>query len=140
MTTLAAFETKVNQLLTKRNMLPSKKVGLKAFAKHFFAHAWLAHSREGDGFEMLDVLLDDTQLVGGEVFNTNFVLKFEEIYPEKLKNNRAWQYFLKDLIEFTEKEIGNWSKWVGILKKKLRQWDWKTIKKIKGFQPMFMQK
>jgi hypothetical protein len=106
MTTLAAFETKVNQLLTKRNMLPSKKVGLKAFAKHFFAHAWLAHSREGDGFEMLDVLLDDTQLVGGEVFNANFVLKFEEIYPEKLKNNRAWQYFLKDLIEFKGKGLG----------------------------------
>lgn len=87
-------------------MLPAKTVGLKAFAKHFLAHAWLAHSLEGDGFEMLDILIDDSQLVGGEVFNTNFVLKFEEIYPTKLKDNRAWQHLMKSLIEFKGKGLG----------------------------------
>ncbi len=103
---LKDFESKVNNLLTKRKMLPAKTVGLKAWAKHFLAHAWLAHSKEGDGFEMLDILLDDTQLVGGEVFNTNFVKKFEEIYPSNLKNNKSWQHLMKSLIEFKGKGLG----------------------------------
>lgn len=103
---LTDFETKVNLLLTRRKMLPARTVGLKAWAKHFLAHAWLAHSREGDGFDMLDILLDDSQLVGGEVFNTNFVLKFEEIYPGALKTNKAWQQLMKSLIEFKGKGLG----------------------------------
>jgi hypothetical protein len=103
---LTIFETKVNQLLTKRKMMPSKKIGLKAFCKHFLAHAWLAHTREGDGLAMIDILLDDTKLIGGDKFNTNFILRFEDLYPEALKNNKTWQRLMPTLVEFKGKGLG----------------------------------
>lgn len=100
------FEQKVNQLLVKRKMMPSRKVGLKAFCKYFMAFAWEAHCREGDGLDMLAVLMDDDLLIGGEKFNTNFVLKFEDLYPERLKNNRTWQRLMPTLVEFKGKGLG----------------------------------
>jgi hypothetical protein len=106
MITLQNFEIKVAQLLTKRKMMPARTVGLKAFSTYFLAHAWLAHSREGDGEAMLDILLDDTQLVSGEMFNTNFVKKFEEIYPTALKQNKSWQHLMPELIRFKGKGLG----------------------------------
>ena len=87
-------------------MMPSKKIGLTAFCKHFLAHAWLAHTHEGDGFEMLDILMDDAQLVGGAKFNTNFMLNFEELYPLALKNNKTWQRLMPTLVEFKGKGLG----------------------------------
>lgn len=103
---LAIFETKANQLLTKRKMMPSRKIGLKAFCKHFLAHAWLAETIEGDGLAMLDILLDDSKLIGGELFNTNFILQFEDLYPEALKTNKAWQRLMPTLVEFKGKGLG----------------------------------
>jgi hypothetical protein len=103
---LAIFETKVNQLLTKRKMMPSRKIGLKAFCKHFLAHAWLAETIEGDGLAMLDILLDDSKLIGGELFNSNFILRFDELYPEALKTNKAWQRLMPALVEFKGKGLG----------------------------------
>lgn len=103
---LAIFETKVNQLLTKRKMMPSRKIGLKAFCKHFLAHAWLAETIEGDGLAMLDILLDDSKLIGGDKFNTNFILRFEDLYPEELKANKAWQRLMPTLVEFKGKGLG----------------------------------
>jgi len=100
------FETKVNQLLTKRKMMPTKKIGLATFCKHFLAHAWLAHSYKGDGFEMLDALLDDNLLIGGEQFNKNFILKFEDLYPTALKNNKTWQMLMPRLVDFKGKGLG----------------------------------
>lgn len=100
------FKIKVNQLLTKRKMMPSKKIGLNAFCKHFLAHAWLAETEEGDGSEMLDILLDDTKLIGGDQFNSNFIRKFEELYPEALKANRAWQHLMPALVQFKGKGLG----------------------------------
>lgn len=105
-TNIKDFETKVNQLLIKRKMMPSKKVGLKAFCKHFLAHAWLAQTIEGDGLEMIDILLDDSKLIGGEQFNSNFIRKFEELYPESLKTNRAWQHLMPALVQFKGKGLG----------------------------------
>jgi hypothetical protein len=100
------FEIKVNQLLTKRKMMPSKKIGLNAFCKYFLAYAWLAHTKKGDGFEMIDILLDDEKLIGGDQFNGNFIRKFEELYPEALKTNRAWQHLMPALVQFKGKGLG----------------------------------
>jgi hypothetical protein len=100
------FETKVNELLTKRKMMPSKKIGLKAFSKYFLAFAWEAHSRHGDGFEMIDILLNDNNLIGGEKFNSNFVLKFEDLYPDALHNNQTWQRLMPVLVDFKGKGLG----------------------------------
>lgn len=100
------FETKVNQLLTKRKMMPSRKIGLRAFCKHFLAHAWLADTIEGDGLAMIDILLDDSKLIGGELFNSNFILRFEDLYPEALKTNKAWQRLMPTLVEFKGKGLG----------------------------------
>lgn len=93
-------------VLAKRNMYPARTIGLKDFVKHFVAHAWMAHSLEGDGKEMLEILLDDEQLVGGEVFNSNFYLRFDEIYPAALKENKAWKHFMPALIGFKGKGKG----------------------------------
>ena len=100
------FEKKVNQLLTKRKMMPSRKIGLQAFCKYFMAFAWEAHSRMGDGFEMLDILIDDDKLIGGDQFNSNFVKKFEELYPASLKGNRSWQHLMPSLVAFKGKGLG----------------------------------
>ena len=100
------FETKVNKLLTKRKMMPSKKIGLRAFCKYFMAFAWTEHTKHGDGIEMIDILLNDDNLIGGEKFNSNFVLKFEDLYPDALKNNKTWQGLLPTLIEFKGKGLG----------------------------------
>jgi hypothetical protein len=103
---LKDFKAKVNQLLTKRKMMPSKKIGLNAFCKHFLAHARLADEETGDGEEMLDILLDDANLIGGELFNTNFNLPFDKLYPEALKTNKAWQHLMPALVEFKGKGLG----------------------------------
>lgn len=100
------FEIKVNQLLTKRKMMPTEKIGVSTFCKYFLAHAWLAHSKNSNGFEMLDVLLDDDLLIGGEQFNKNFILKFEDLYPAALKNNKTWQMLMPRLVDFTGKSLG----------------------------------
>ena len=100
------FETKVNQLLTKRKMMPSRKIAVRAFCKHFLAHAWECETVGGDGFAMLDILLDDSKLTGGERFNSNFIRGFDELYPNALKTNNAWQRLMPTLIEFKGKGIG----------------------------------
>jgi len=103
---LNTFEQKVDQLLTKRKMKHAHTIGLKAWNKHFLAHSWLAHCRCGDGFEMLDILLDDSKLISGDIFNSNFLKSFEEIYPEQLRSNRAWQSSMKSYVEFKGKGLG----------------------------------
>jgi hypothetical protein len=103
---IVQFEAKVNQLLTKRKMMPSKKIGLKAWCKYFMAFAWTEHTRHGDGIEMIDILLNDDNLIGGEKFNSNFVLKFEDLYPDALKNNKTWQHLMPSLVEFKGKGLG----------------------------------
>jgi hypothetical protein len=103
---LVRFEQACNDLLTKRKMMPSRKIGLNAFCTYFITNAWYAHSHEGDGFDMLSILEDDTQLIGGEKFNINFVLKFEQLYPNALKNNKTWQRLIKPLIKFKGKGVG----------------------------------
>ena len=100
------FETKVNQLLTKRKMMPSKKIGLKAWCKYFMAFAWTEHTKHNDGFEMIDILLDDDKLIGGDLFNTNFSMPVADLYPATLKNNKTWQHLLPALIEFNGKGLG----------------------------------
>jgi hypothetical protein len=103
---IADFEKKVNFLLTKRKMMPSKKIGLKAWCKYFLAFAWTEHCKCGDGHEMLDILLNEDNLIGGEKFNTTFILKFEDLYPEALKNNKTWQRLLPALVGFKGKGLG----------------------------------
>jgi hypothetical protein len=103
---LVRFEQACNSLLTKRKMMPSRKIGLNAFCKYFTAFAWQAHCNAGDGFEMLTILEDDNQLVGGEIFNTNFVKNFEKLYSPALKNNQTWQRLITPLVEFKGKGVG----------------------------------
>jgi hypothetical protein len=119
------FEEKVAELLTKRKMMPSKKVGLKAFCDYFLAFAWLAHCREGDGFEMLEILFDDANLVSGEQFNKNFVLKFEKLYPAKLKTNKAWQRLLPHLVKFKGKGVGVGELYLAIV---IQNWSFERTK------------
>lgn len=104
--TIQDFDQKVDQLLTHRKMMPSNTIGLEAFCGYFRAYAWYAHSKYHDGFEMLSILGDDSKLIGGEKFNKNFVLKFEDLYPEALKNNRSWQYIMPKLVAFKGKGLG----------------------------------
>lgn len=120
------FETKVNQLLTKRKMMPSRKIATQAFCKHILAHAWQAETVEGDGFAMLDILLDDSKLISGELFNSNFIRRFDELYPTALKTNNAWQRLMPTLVEFKGKGIG-----VGELHMALVIQDW-TFERTDG--------
>lgn len=103
---LQDFEKKCVGMLTKRGMYPARTIGLKAFAKHFIAHAWWAHSHEGDGDKMIDILADDSNLVGGDMFNKNFYSRFDQIYPAQLKTNKAWQRLMPTLVEFKGKGLG----------------------------------
>jgi hypothetical protein len=103
---LQSFEKTVKDLLSKRKMLPAKTIGLKSWNQHFLAQTWLAHCYEGDGFEMLEILADDSKLIGGDMFNQNFVLKFEDLYPEALKTNKAWKRVLPSLVGFKGKGLG----------------------------------
>jgi len=100
------FEQQANELLIKRNLMPSNKLGLQDFCKYFMAFSWEAHSRMGDGFEMLEVLADDQKLIGGDQFNTNFVKRIDELYPSVLQKNGAWQHFMHRLISFKGKGVG----------------------------------
>lgn len=87
-------------------MAQNKNIGLRAFCKHFLAHAWLSHCYEGDGMEMLNILENDNHLVGGEMFNQNFYLSFDEIYPQELKTNKTWKRLMPTLVEFKGKGLG----------------------------------
>lgn len=103
---VAKFTAVCNQLLTKRKMMPSRKIGLTAFCHYFRAFAWYSHCQGGDGYAMLQILLDDEQMVGGEMFNNNFDKRFDEIYPLALKQNKAWQLLMPHLIRFKGKGLG----------------------------------
>lgn len=103
---ISQFETKVNALLTKKGMMGKKNIGLKDFCDYFTAFAWLAHTKGGDADAMLDVLMDDTKLVGGDMFNTNFSLKFEQLYPKALEGNQAWKHLMPALVGFKGKGKG----------------------------------
>ena len=100
------FESACNQLLTKRKMMPSRKVGLTAFCHYFRAFAWASHCQGSDGYDMLTVLTDNDQMVGGEMFNSNFDKRFDEIYPAALKQNKTWQLLMPHLIRFKGKGLG----------------------------------
>jgi hypothetical protein len=101
------FKNKVNQLLIKHNMVPeNKNVGLSAWGEYLFAYAWTAHSWYGDGIEMLDILLDDNNLVDGNQFNKNFILRFEDLYPTALKTNKTWKMLMPSLVNFKGKGLG----------------------------------
>lgn len=103
---LAKFKAECDKLLVKRKMMPSRKVGLTAFCDYFKAFAWMSHCESGDGYDMLATLADDTQLVGGEMFNANFDKRFDEIYPAPLKKNKTWQLLMPHLIRFKGKGLG----------------------------------
>jgi hypothetical protein len=107
-------------------MVPSRKIGHQAFYKHFLAQAWWAETVEGDGFAMLDILLDDSKLISGELFNSNFIRRFDELYPTALKTNNAWQRLMPTLVEFKGKGIG-----VGELHMALVIQDW-TFERTDG--------
>lgn len=100
------FQTRADQLLTKRGMMPGRKdkVIIKSFREHFHAQAWYYHSIYGDGAEMFDLLIDDQLLIGGERFNSNF---YEEIFEQpQLKTNKTWQSLKPSLIQFKGERIG----------------------------------
>lgn len=103
---ISQFELEVNKLLTKKEMMGKKNIGLKDFCKYFTAFAWLAHTKGGDGDAMIDILMDDDKLVGGDVFNTNFSLKFDQLYPKALEGNKAWKYLMPALVGFKGKGKG----------------------------------
>ncbi len=100
------FEHQVRQLLIKRNLMPSNKIGLQDFCRYFMAFSWEAHSKMQDGFQMLEVLADDQKLIGGDQFNSNFVKRFDELYPTALQGNRAWQHLMPSLVSFKGKGLG----------------------------------
>jgi hypothetical protein len=103
---LTIFETKVNQLLTKRNMMPGKKskVIVKSFYEHFRAQAWYWHCIHNDGFEMIEILLDDSKLIGSEQFNKNF---YKDIFQQSdLLQNKTWKDLMPSLITFKGERIG----------------------------------
>lgn len=103
---ITQFESKVIKLLTQKGMTGKKNIGLKDFCDYFTAFAWLAHTKGGDGDAMLDVLMDDSKLVGGDVFNQNFSLKFEQLYPKALEHNKAWKILMPSIVGFKGKGKG----------------------------------
>lgn len=110
----ARFKNKVQDLLLDRGILQlDKKNNIKkptisqlAWFKHLTAHAWLSHSFNGDGFEMLDLLTDPDQLSTGDRFNNNFVIDFGDFVGSKLKENRTWTNLMPTLVEFKGKGVG----------------------------------
>lgn len=104
--TIKLFEDKVNELLCNRGMLPDRrdKVIIKSFYEHFRAQAWFYHSLHGDGFEMLEILLNDSKMIGNQQFNSNFYLDIFE--QDELKSNKTWKSIKSSIIQFKGERIG----------------------------------
>ena len=126
MTAVQEFEDKVEQLLAKRRLnVDTEAVCLTAFCKHFTAFTWLAHSHEGDGVEMLDILLDDSKLVNGYVFNKNFIANVADLYPTELRRNKTWQRAMSDIIGFNGKGVGNGELYLALV---IADWKFQRVK------------
>jgi hypothetical protein len=100
------FKAKVDTLFAKKGILPGKKkqVVIKAFYEHFLAQAWLWHTFHSDGEKMLDILLDDSQLLGSAQFNKNF---YGDILEQpSLSTNKTWQGLKTSLITFKGERVG----------------------------------
>lgn len=100
------FEKKTINLLNKRNIYQEGGVAVGDFYNQFISHAWTAHSKHGDGDEILDILANDTLLIDGDLFNRNFVLSIHDLYPAQLKNNDAWQELMPKMLNFKGKGVG----------------------------------
>jgi hypothetical protein len=99
-----SFRNKTNELLIKKG-LTGKKIGEQSFANHFKANAWYAHSEHKDGVEMLDILLDDSNLFDGVKFNSNFYTTLDSLCP-RLISNKTWQQLYPTLVNFKGERIG----------------------------------
>jgi len=106
MTDFFTFKATVDSLFAKKGMLPGKKskVIILSFYNHFLAQAWRYHSEYGDGVQMLNILLNDSSLIGGEQFNKNF---YGDIPQQKeLKFNKTWNKLKPSIIRFNGERIG----------------------------------
>lgn len=117
------FKSKIQEILFNRGVLQLNNKGLLkkptvsqlAWFKHLTAHAWLSHSINGDGFEMLDLLMDRTQLSSGEKFNSNFVMSFADFAGKKLRANKTWNDLVPTLVEFKGKGVGVGEMYLGLV-------------------------
>jgi hypothetical protein len=103
------FNDKVDSLLIKRGLFPKKKSKgiINAFSLHFKAQAWWHHCIHGDGIEMLDILSDDSKLISGEQFNSNFVLPLHDLHQVDLLTNKTWDALHSSIIRFSGERIGS---------------------------------
>ena len=102
------FISRVDELFVKRDMMPDRKskITQQAFYEHFRAQAWFHHCQHGDGLEMLDTLLDDSQLIAGAKFNQNFHSPISEFYQDDLKQNKTWLSLVPSIVKFKGERIG----------------------------------
>jgi len=99
------FCSLTKSLLSKRQLLGTRKKGVESFCDAFRSFGWFYHTEHKDGFEMLNSLLDDNNLFDGNLFNTNFALDILSFWP-KLKDNKTWNSLIHKIIGFTAERIG----------------------------------
>lgn len=106
-----------NELLIKRGILkvktfkrkPSTVAGTpinQYFATMFRNHIWASHCENGDGFEVLKTLMDDSKLVNVFSGRGNREIHFSKLIPVGLKNSKTWNSLSDMMLEFTSKGKG----------------------------------
>lgn len=104
--TVQDFQARVDRLFQHRGMMPGRrdKVIVKSFYEHFRAQAWYHHCINGDGVTMLEVLIDDAQLIGADMFGSNYYGPLPQ--QAVLAHNQTWRALRPSIISFKGERIG----------------------------------
>ena len=106
MNNVTELKNLLNQLIVKRNLNDSNKMVVNAFVKQLGMATMWYDSEYNDGMEMLEILLDDSNLMDGSKFNENFSMNVLDMVPEKLKNNNTFKNVIEELTKVKGKGVG----------------------------------
>lgn len=101
-----SFKTAVDELLKKKNINGDKNVAVKRFMMDFEAHSFTRHAEYGDGLNMLELMSNESSLLDGAKFNTNFALNLNDFVKSDLSNNKTFRSVIKILTSNKSKGVG----------------------------------
>lgn len=136
---LLKMDGMVQDLLIKRGHLSWKKFknakksprleGQLAFLDFLQSQLCRAHIMHGDGFEMLDLLSDDQNLIDGAVFDANFENTFDKLYSPELNANQCWQHIMPSVISLKGERVGAGELFLSLV---VKGWELQKSKSGKG--------
>ena len=100
------FDVQCQTLCNNKGFKPQNNVAHARFIQDFVAHSWLSHSKNSQGFNMLTMLNDSSNLFDSTIFNTNFRTNLKDMVKENLKNNQTFCDVLNVLISNKSKGVG----------------------------------